>query len=106
MPECPHCRQVIDGKDIRDSLSIKPYRPCPSCARPFTVDVSTKYRQAVALAIALISLAFTLGWFFRGTGWLIPAIISYIILAVFLYLANKRVVFVPYEKDQNPSKGR
>ncbi len=98
MPECPHCRQVIGGKDLRNQFSFKPYRPCPSCARPFTVDASTKYRQAIGLVIALISLVLTLGLFFRGTDWLTPAIISYIILVLFLHWGNKHVVFVPYEK--------
>jgi len=104
MPECPHCRQVIDGKDLRDQFSLKPYRSCSSCARPFTVDVSTKYRQAIGLVIAFFSLVLTFGWFFRGIDWLIPAIISYIILGLFIYWGNKRVVFVPYEKGQNASK--
>ncbi len=105
MPECPHCKQVIEGKDLQDQISFKRYRTCPSCAQPFTVDVSTKYRQAIGLLIALISLALTLGLFYQGTDWLIPAIISYIILGLLIYWGNKRVIFVPYEKDRNASKG-
>ena len=105
MPECPHCKQVIEGKDLQDQISFKRYRSCPSCAQPITVDVSTKYRQAIGILIAFISLALTFGLFYRGTDWLIPAIISYIILGLFIYWGDKRVVFVPYNKDQNASKG-
>ena len=100
MPECPHCRKVIDGKYLRDTFSFKAYKDCPFCAHPFTVDVATKYRQAVGLVIALISLGLTLG----GVAWLVPAIISYIFLGLYIYWGNKRVVFVPYEKDQKPKK--
>ena len=105
MPECPHCKQVIKGKDLQDQISFKRYRTCPSCAQPFTVDVSTKFRQVIGILIALISLAFTLGLFYLGTDWLIPTIISYIILGLLIYWGNKRVIFVPYDKDRNASKG-
>ena len=59
MPECPHCKKVIAGKDIRERITFKAYRTCPHCRRPFTVDISTKYRQTLGIAIALISLALT-----------------------------------------------
>ena len=104
MRACPHCKQVIEGKDLQAQISFKRYRTCPSCAQPFTVDVSTKYRQVIGLLIALISLTLTLGLFYRGTDWLIPAIISYIILGLLIYWGNKRVIFVPYDKDRNASK--
>ena len=104
MPECPHCKQVIEGKDLQDQLSFKRYRTCPSCSLPFKVDVSTKYRQVIGILIALISLALTLGLFYQGITWLIPAIISYIILGLLIYWGNKRVVFVPYKKDRNAGK--
>ncbi len=105
MFECPHCKQVIEGKDLRDQFSFKRYRTCPSCTQQFTVDVSTKYRQAIGILIALISLALTLSLIYQGTDWLIPTIISYIILGLFIYWGNKRVIFVPYKKDRNTSKG-
>ena len=105
MLECPHCREAIDGKDLRDQFSFKPYNPCPSCTRLFTVNVSTKYRQAIELVVALISLVLTLGLYIRGIDWMIPAIINYIFLGSLIYWGNKHVVFVPYKRDQNASKG-
>ncbi len=98
MPECPHCRKIIDGKDLRDQFSFKRYRLCPSCGSPFTVDLATRYRQAIGLVIALISLALTMGLYFKGTDWLFPAILSYIVLGLYIYWGNKRVLFVPYKK--------
>jgi hypothetical protein len=100
MPECPHCKKVIDGNDLRDQFSIKSYRLCPSCDNPFTVDPATRYRQVIGLVIALISLAITLCLYFRGTDWLIPAIISYIILGLYIWWGNKRVEFVPNKKGK------
>lgn len=105
MPECSRCKQVIEGKDLQDQVSFKRCRSCPSCAHPFTVDVSTKYRRVIGLLIAIISLALIFGLFYGGTDWLIPTIISYIILALFIYRSNMRVVFVPYDNDWNASKG-
>lgn len=100
MPECPHCRKVIDGRYLRGTFSLKAHKTCPFCARLFTVDVATKYRQAIGLVIALASLGLTLG----GTALLIPAIISYAFLGLYIYWGNKRVVFVPYKKGQKSRK--
>lgn len=105
MPECPYCRQLIDGKDLGDQFSFKLYRSCPSCALPFTVDSYTKYRQAIGIFIAFISFTLTLSLYLLGADWLIPMIISYIMLGLFIYWGNKRVVFVPYEKGKNANKG-
>ncbi|UCH66471.1 MAG: hypothetical protein JSW63_04905 [Ignavibacterium sp.] len=100
MPECPHCKKVVDGNELRKQFSIKAYRLCPSCGSPFTVDLATRHRQVIALVIAIISLVLTLGLYFQGTDWLIPAIISYVVLGLFIYWGNKRVVFVPYGKKK------
>jgi hypothetical protein len=106
MPECPHCKKAIDGKAIRGKLSFKPYKSCPFCKQPFTVDVSTKNRQVIATVFALISLALTLGMYFQGMDWLIPSIVSYLLLGVFIYWGNKHVVFVVYEKVRMGTQGR
>jgi len=105
MPECPHCKQIIDTKDLRDQFSIKSYRTCPSCKQLFTVDASTKRRQATALAMALIALILTLALLFKGPELLIPSILTYIVLGLFIYWGNKRVVFIPYEKSQGDCSG-
>jgi hypothetical protein len=73
------------------------YRDCPHCAGKFTADPDTKRRQLLLLPLGLISLAVTLLLYFAGTQWLAPALISYAILGSFLYWANKKVFFVPYE---------
>jgi len=104
MSDCPHCKNEIDGKYLREQFSLKPYKSCPSCRGLFTVDSSTKQRQALGVIIALISLLLTLGLFSMGEKLFIPAAISYIVLGFYIYWANKLVKFVPYDKDENASK--
>ncbi len=101
MPACPHCGVLIDGRDLARQLSFKQYRICPSCAGRFTVDTSTKYRQIIGIFMAGVSLALTMSLYFLGTKWLILALISYLILGLFIYWANRRVLFVPSEKAQS-----
>lgn len=80
---------------------IKNYRKCPYCSDFITVDKKTKRRQAIFLLLTLGSLVLTILWYFQDSKWFIPAMLSYLIIGVFLYWANKRVLLVPYEKDEN-----
>lgn len=80
---------------------FKGYRICPECGGSFTVDTDTKYRQAIFIVIALISLAFTILLYVSDMEWLIPALVSYVALALLIYWGNKKVFLVPYEKGQN-----
>ena len=51
----------------------------------------------------LVSLVFTLFLYFDDTAWLVPALVSYVFLGLLLYCGNKKVFFVPYNKDQAPT---
>jgi hypothetical protein len=98
MPACPHCRREIRIAELPHPSWLENYRICPNCGGYFTVDNKTKRRQAVALGLAAISLVLTLLLYFQGIGWLFPALVSYLALAVLIYWGNKEVRFVPYEK--------
>lgn len=63
------------------------------------MDRKTRRRQAAALAVALLSLVFTLMLDIRGGAWLIPALASYALLGLIVYHGNRRVIFVPHEPD-------
>ena len=104
MPKCPNCEIDIDGKQIRGRFSIKPYQNCPSCGKPFTIDKESKRRQKVAIPLALLSLALTIGLFSNNEVWIIPTFFSYIILGIYIYRANKRVEFVPYEDGKKKTQ--
>lgn len=101
MLACPHCRHEIRISELPHPEWFKNYRICPGCAGRFTVDGDTRIRQAACLVIASISLILTLQLYFDGDAWLIPAILSYVFLALIIYWGNKRVYFVPYKNDRN-----
>lgn len=69
----------------------------------FTADSDTKYRQAIFIFIAIISLVFTIMLYLDSTEWLLPAIVSYAILGLLIYWGNMRIFFVPYNNGKNSS---
>lgn len=101
MLTCPHCSHEIRIRELPHQGFFKNFRICPNCRGSFTVDTDTKYRQAICIFIAIISLVITVLLYFRGTDWLIPAILSYVILGLIIYWGNKHVSLVPYQNDQN-----
>jgi len=101
MTTCPHCSLEIRLRELRYQGLFKSFRICPNCGGSFTVDTDTKYRQAIFIFIALIALAFTILLYFRGSDWLFPALISYVILGLLIYWGNKKLFLVPYEKGLN-----
>ena len=105
MQTCPHCRTEINIRDLRHEGLFKSYRICPTCEGSFTVDTDTKYRQAIFIFVALISLIFTIFLYFGGTEWLVASLVSYVVLGILIYWGNCKVFFVPYEKDENTANG-
>jgi len=101
MQRCPHCGTEVNVRELPHQGFFKSYRCCAKCGGKFTADTDTKYRQALFIVIALISLAFTIFLYFGDMGWLIPAISSYLALGLLIYWGNKKLFFVPYIKDQN-----
>jgi hypothetical protein len=100
MPTCPHCKQEICTRKLPHPGLFKNYRNCPDCEGRFTPDIDTKYRQAIFIFMALISLAFTMLMYMGATEWLVPAIFSYVILALLIYWGNKLIYFVPYQNKE------
>jgi len=92
---CPHCQVPVDIRSLRYQGMFKSYRICPNCQGLFEVDAKTKQRQALFIVLALVSLALTILLYYRGTGWLFPACVSYVLLAVLIYWGNVKVYFVP-----------
>jgi len=92
---CPHCQVSVDIRSLRHQGMFKSYRICPNCQGPFEVDAKTKRRQALFIVLAMVSLTLTILVYYRGDGWLLPACISYLLLAVLIYWGNKKVYFVP-----------
>ena len=101
MKKCPHCYTEIKIKELPRQGFFDNYRICPECGGFFTVDRDTKYRQALFIIVALISLAFTMLLYFGENIWLLPAILSYLALAILLYWGNKKIYYVPYNKPKS-----
>lgn len=100
MKICPHCKVEIRVRELPHQGLFNTYRICPDCGGSFTVDRDTKYRQAACLIIALISLVFTMLLYYKNEEWLIPALASYVSLGLIIYWGNRKLYFIPYEKDQ------
>ena len=98
MKKCPHCYKEIRIKELPRQGFFDSYRICPECGGSFTVDKDTKYRQALFIIVALISLVFTMLLYYGDNTWLFPAILSYVALGILLYWGNKKIYYVPYEK--------
>lgn len=99
MHSCPFCSGLFDVRALPHQSWWKNYRLCPQCGGKITVDRDTKIRQILFIVIAFISLGFTVMLHFEGNAWLLPALASYLVMAVVLYWGTKHVRFVPYESD-------
>lgn len=100
MHSCPLCFARFHVRELPHQSWWKHYRCCPSCGGRITVDRDTRIRQYLFLLVALISLLFTVLLHFEGPAWLMPALLSYLVMAVALYWGTKHVRFVPYEPEQ------
>jgi uncharacterized membrane protein len=103
MQTCPHCHTRIRISELPHQGFFKSFRICPDCGGSFIVDRKTRQRQAVFIVVALISLILTVKLTHGGSEWLLPALISYVIMGMLIYWGNRQVVFVPYDKDRNAS---
>ena len=104
MLNCPHCRSEVRLAELPHPGLFKNYRICPACGGAFTPDTPTKYRQALCILIALVSLFLTVRLYIVGD-WLWPALVSYAILALLIFWGNKRIYLVPYRQNP-PPQGR
>ena len=105
MKTCPYCGIEIHLKELPHQGLFNSFRICPNCGGKFTVDTYTKYRQAIFIIIALVSLIFTIFLYFHGIKWIVPSLVSYVILGVMIYWGNKQLYLVPAGKNKNQKNG-
>lgn len=43
--------------------------------------------------------------YFRGSEWIVPALVSYLVLGLLIHWGNRQLFYVPYEKDRDTNKG-
>ena len=104
MLRCPHCNAEICLQQLPYQGLFANFRICAHCAGGFTVDPETRRRQAVFLIVTLIATVITLLLYIRGTVWLIPALVIYVVWGMIFYRANKLMFLVTYQKNQEKSK--
>ena len=101
MQHCPHCNKKVSLAELPYQGMFENYKKCPYCRGRFIVDEKTRRRQILFLLMAVGSLALTVLLYLQGTRWLFPAIVSYLMLGIYLYWANKGVRLVQYKKDDD-----
>jgi hypothetical protein len=101
MHTCPLCSAHFHVRQLPHQSWWKNYRVCPSCGGRISVDSDTKIRQALFLLVALMSLGFTVMLQFDGPHWLLPAIVSYVVIGLALYRGTKKMFFVPYDSGRS-----
>ena len=92
---CPYCNIDIVLRELPHQGLLANFRVCPECGGAFTVDPDTKIRQGLFIAVALLSLVFTVFLYLNSDGWLVPALCSYLALGLLIYWGNKKVYLVP-----------
>ena len=53
----------------------------------------------IAIGVSLVSLVLTIKLYFDGTGWLLPALLSYAGFAAIVWHGNRLLYLVPYPRD-------
>lgn len=84
------------SRSLLSHYSLKPYRVCPDCSAKYTADSKTKKRQIPIMILALTAFGLTLAVRWKGVFWLLPAVVSYIILWVCVGYALSKVTYVQY----------
>ena len=97
---CPHCNDAIVMRELRHQGLFAFHRLCPHCEKAFSVDRDTRRRHAVCLAVALFSLLFSLLLYAGSDAWLLPALLSYAVLAILIYRGNQEVRLVALPEDE------
>ncbi len=101
MPRCPYCQVEISGRDLGRQAQFKPYRVCDRCGGQFTLDRATRRRQMIAIGVGLVSLLLTMAMYYLGNDWLLPAIISYVVLGAIIFWGNRLLYLVPYPENRS-----
>lgn len=88
-------------RELRHPGWFANYRRCSHCGDCFTADPDTKWRQALCIVIAFISLLFTITLYYDDSGWLSPALFRYAVLAILIYHGSKRLFLLPWSTGEN-----
>lgn len=84
------------SRSLFSHYSLKPYRLCPDCNAKYRADPKTRRRQFPILILALIALGLSLAVGLKGFVWLLPAVVSHVILWTYIGYTLSKVTYVRY----------
>lgn len=84
------------SRSLFSHYSLKPYRLCPDCNAKYRADLKTRKRQVPIFILALIALGLTFAVSLKGFVWLLPAVVSHIILWAYIGYTLSKVTYVQY----------
>ena len=83
-------------RSLSSYYSLKPYRVCPDCGTKYTADQKTKQRQVPIIILTSIVLGLSIAVGLMGVTWLLPAMMSHIVLWSYVGYTVSKVVYVQY----------
>jgi len=86
------------SRSLLSHYTLKPYRVCPDCHTKYTSDRKTKRRSIVIVILALVTLGLSIAVSVRGSEWLLPDVVSIVILWAYLGYTLSKVTYVLYHE--------
>jgi hypothetical protein len=93
---CRVCGSDMRSRSLLPHYSLKPYRVCPDCNGKYTEDSKTKKRQIPIRILALTAMGLTFAASAKGLVWLLPAVVSHIVLWACVGYVLSKLVYVQY----------
>ena len=93
---CPVCGSDMRSRNLLPQLSFKPYRQCPDCNAKYRADLKSRRRLVPIVFLALAAMGLTSAVGMKGLIWLLPAVVSHIILWAYIGYALSKLVYVQY----------
>ena len=93
---CPVCGSDMRSRSLLSHYSLRPYRVCPDCNAKYSTDPKTRRRQIPIIILTLIALVLTVLVGLKGAAWLLPAVVSHIILWSYIGYALSKLTYVQY----------
>lgn len=96
MMNCPVCGSDMRSRSLLADFSLKPCRVCPDCNAKYRADAKTRRRQVPIIILALIASSLTFAVSLKGIVWLLPAVVSHIILWTYIGYVLSKLTYVQY----------
>jgi uncharacterized protein (DUF983 family) len=93
---CPVCGSDMRSRSLLSHYSLKPYRVCPDCKARYTSDARTRKRQIPIVLLAVIASGATIAVGLKGLVWVLPAVLSHIVLWGYIGYALSKMRYVRY----------